>query len=351
LPKKKQPLCWYHRESLERLGAMSWFRFWRRFRSACNWVWAAPGEFSIPWKFIKFILLTIPSIGLVYVTTQIGSNSYPLQGEVTAVIQKYPWTPFLLIFGPAIIGFLFDIFECHCAKKLTRTELDQDEFYVILRAIEQVVGRKRNAITPIVTQTLTGRRSRGEVFTDLAKPREQIGEIISQLYLCIREITRDSTLKVGLVATKSGLPLSDGAIFQPLTSSPSQAMFEPANAQQTLFYQVASQCKTIVINDLEAFYRKTKGGKRIYLYVNDQIDVGSIQCMPVIEPIGSKVVYAISLLSDTPDLFSEKNQKKIQTITDYFIARIVMEYLIGMLLANTLPDENTTNSGSSRDTR
>jgi hypothetical protein len=274
---------------------------------------------------------------LSYLTTKVGDQDLPGQSAVVKWFAANPLWVLALLVLPGLLSLAIDIFESWCSKATAETNIDSDEFALVLTSIEEVVAKKRTAISQVANDAriAASKPGRRETLERLIRPEDQIQECVSQLYNCFRAISGDMELKVALVPIVNGAPVRAGAIFHPISSAPSMELFEEANAKKTMFAYVARSHQPEFIADLGAYFHRNSKSRRTYLFMREEVDNGSILCMPIVDPTTGKAVYALSILTSEPEFFRKQTVKKFSGIAEYFGTRILMEYGLKLILTHT----------------
>lgn len=305
--------------------------------------------FPIAWKFAKALAFAAASMVLVMATTEPSGISLPFHSHVVSFVTHRPFIILALFALPAGLSFLFDFAESRSRARILELAPDKDEFSVITEAIERVVATKAARLRDFSDSLPQEPVPASRILEAIAKPEEQIAEIVSQLYYTFHEITRlpsgpSVELKVGLVRIVDKAPILRGAVFLPRDHPPPAEIFD--NGSRTMFADVARARASKVIPDIAIHKLQPKLKRRGYFFMNGLADTGSILCVPIFGHSNegeAPVIYVISFHSNITDIFTRQNLKKYEAIAGYFGRRILMEKTLASILDKTAQKNEALN--------
>ena len=199
----------------------------------------------------------------------------------------------------------------------------------IFSAINEFVGQKLKRFGECARriESTKSKPKRAEVFDEITQPAAQIEQIITQIYLVVRNLTGDSTLKVVLVELPTGKELSTGATvvgYLPGDKPPSHDL-TGNNWKESFFYAVACGKRSRHIADI-CKHMKSKRERLFFPSSADNDDNGSIIGFPINNPFLGRNTHVLTIRSDSPNVVGEAFRKSFEKYLSYFFTRIHVEY-------------------------
>ena len=297
-------------------------------------IWAAlfPLNHPVWWKSVRSLVTALPSAILGILAWRMTSEHEKsplavLQQNAKAAIEDYLIGIVILLLLPTFLSILADFWEA-LAKHIERSIKDDLPAIVqttLIRALDEIVAKKVNRFAMFLQGLMKSEKNPIDVFAQITQPKEQIEEILAQLYNALNLLLGTKTLKIVLVECKDNKPESFLA-FRPSDAHPGQNLL----SSQAFFFSVSQSESPIVIPDIKAHCAKLKrktAPKSMpkFLEIGNGSFEGSIVGYPLKNTYVDEKLFVLSLKCSEVGIFNDEFVRKYRTIMDAFVKRILLE--------------------------
>lgn len=258
-------------------------------------------------------------------------NNKALNAKVLALS---PWVADLLT-QYAIAAFLFAslyslillAFAKSVVKSVDARGLNVEGLLMLIAAIDSVVGSKARRFAERATN-MNG-LTRESVFDEITQPTKQIAEIvraICELFnLATTDKKRPNLIRVVLATINENNEITGLPIYYP-EDEPVRSTVDGLNDPSSAIRTAARTRKTIIIRDIAKELEKPKVKRKFADTGNDQDNIGSLICYPVLHNGTKRVPFVISIHCEDAGYFKEGFVELYEHTLQRFALRLSLEY-------------------------
>lgn len=289
------------------------------------------------WTAIRAILTALPTAILGYARFAYSDGATSTQTKVISLIQS-DLSLISMLSLPIFISILADFYQWggeYVQNRHPRSVPDS-RLTKTLVSVNRVVGSKLERCSKVATGISDEDRSIGEIFDEIARPEEQIRELIEEASALVVSISDRQHLRFVLVAVEDGVPIEPVA-YSPKTNRPKKSN---VISRDSFFSYVAKTGAFQVIEDLERYHtKKSKLNRReaekrfpiSYHAENDSVPCGSICGFPIFHCHLDQVVYVLTVMDDEPKAVTGAYKDTYGPILNHFFDRILLEHSIKVI--------------------